>query len=316
MPTLEITTMIGCPLMCRFCPQSALKTSYDKHEKYLSLDDYVRVIDKIPRHLRVDFSGMAEPWANPHCTRMLRYAFEAGFTVGIYTTLYGMTGRDAEEVIELLEKHAAQLDVLCLHLPDADGNMRGWRPSPEWEAVFLKFRRFGERMRSGRFEMMTMNKEGRVHEALWHLNINLHKWDGLSRAGSLSAGDADGKCTVPHSPENKGPISCNATPFYDHNVLLPNGDVLLCCMDYNRRHVIGNLIVDNYYEIFSGKVMAEIHRENMRSEFSAHSICRSCEWAATYRIGFDSRWVRSSPTILLRLGGRIKAYKKRLLDLI
>ena len=30
MPTMEITTMVGCPLMCTFCPQDGLKNSYGK----------------------------------------------------------------------------------------------------------------------------------------------------------------------------------------------------------------------------------------------------------------------------------------------
>ena len=27
-PVMELTTMIGCPLMCTFCPQDALRTQY------------------------------------------------------------------------------------------------------------------------------------------------------------------------------------------------------------------------------------------------------------------------------------------------
>lgn len=317
MPTLEITTMIGCPLMCKFCPQSALKSSYhDKEKMCLSFDDYVRVIDRIPRHLRVDFAGMAEPWANPQCTPMLRYALENGFSVGIYTTLYGMTEKDSENVIELLEKHNAQLDVLCLHLPDADGNMRGWRPSEEWENVFLKFRRFGKKLASGRFEIMTMSHEGRVHDSLRHMNISLEKWRALSRAGSLKVNEENFQYLSDSNIKNEGPIGCSVTPFYDHNVLLPNGDILLCCMDYSRRHVIGNLLLDNYYDMFSGGAMTELHGENVRNDFSTGSICRSCGWAATYRIGSDSHWVRSNPSISLHLCEKIKAYMKRVFNFV
>ena len=37
-PTLEITTMIGCPLMCTFCPQDNLRDAYGKDDaKYMVL---------------------------------------------------------------------------------------------------------------------------------------------------------------------------------------------------------------------------------------------------------------------------------------
>ncbi|MER9007171.1 SPASM domain-containing protein [Mesorhizobium sp. M0862] len=38
------------------------------------------------------------------------------------------------------------------------------------------------------------------------------------------------------------------------NVLLPNGDVTLCCTDFERRHVLGNLLRDEYADLFEGPV--------------------------------------------------------------
>src|SRR5690349_1292762 len=153
MPTLEITTVVGCPLMCNFCPQTGLKAAYDQARKgkYLSLDDFKCVLNKLPKHVRIDFSGMAEPWANPQCTNMLSYALEKGFKVAIYTTLYGMTDEDATTVVGMLRKHCIQVAAICVHLPDASENMRGWRYSQEWESVFIKFRTLAREKIIGRF---------------------------------------------------------------------------------------------------------------------------------------------------------------------
>jgi adenine C2-methylase RlmN of 23S rRNA A2503 and tRNA A37 len=38
-PSLELTTMVGCPLICSFCPQKTLKSNYGKQEKYLKISD-------------------------------------------------------------------------------------------------------------------------------------------------------------------------------------------------------------------------------------------------------------------------------------
>ena len=52
--------------------QDTLRGLYGKNTKYFSLDDYKTVLGKVPKHVRIDFSGMAEPWANPDATAMLR----------------------------------------------------------------------------------------------------------------------------------------------------------------------------------------------------------------------------------------------------
>src|SRR5580658_4188911 len=79
MPSLEFTLMVGCPLKCTFCPQDRLRGVYGKNTKYMSLDDFKTILSKIPNHVRIDFSGMAEPWTNPDATAIC----EAGGTAPI-----------------------------------------------------------------------------------------------------------------------------------------------------------------------------------------------------------------------------------------
>jgi len=75
-PSLELTTMVGCPLMCSFCPQKTLKSNYGKQEKYLKISDLKKILKKIPSNTEIHFSGMSEPWANPDCTKMLKIVLE------------------------------------------------------------------------------------------------------------------------------------------------------------------------------------------------------------------------------------------------
>ena len=65
MPSIEFTLMVGCPLKCTFCPQDRLRGIYGKNTKYLSPDDFKTILSKIPSHVRIDFSGMAEPGPTP-----------------------------------------------------------------------------------------------------------------------------------------------------------------------------------------------------------------------------------------------------------
>jgi hypothetical protein len=49
--------------MRAFCPQSGQKAAYSKEikDKYLSFANFKHAIDKLPKSVRIDFAGMAEP---------------------------------------------------------------------------------------------------------------------------------------------------------------------------------------------------------------------------------------------------------------
>jgi len=304
MPCLEITTMVGCPLKCTYCPQDELRGTYGQNEKYLSCENFKLILSKVPHYVRIDFSGMAEPWANPEATAMLAHALEQGFNIAIYTTLYGIDAEEAERIIALITKYAKQIEVLCLHLPDQNGNMRGFKYSAEFETVLGAFIKLGKSGMLRRFEAMTMDKGGGVHPQLSNLvrslpsqsgrlrrlfrSLPLPRWSGHTRAGSLDT-SAIGDQPIEQTPHHTTPVSCGFTPFYDHNVLLPNGDVVICCMDYSVKHKIGNLIEGDYFSLFASRGMAELHAENTKPGYSDKTICKSCSRAVRYEIVPDRR---------------------------
>jgi hypothetical protein len=270
-PVMELTTMIGCPLMCTFCPQENLRDSYGDSEKYMQPRDLVTVLSKLPKDTRIDFSGMSEPWANPHCTEMLETVLFMGFNIAIYSTLYGMT--DPERVCKVLEDHPNQVDVIMLHLPDANGNMKGWKNSEEWQHAAAVMSHTNVPCGVG---AMTMDSSGLVHPELQSMIGRLPGWKGHTRADSLDTEQVAGQA-ISITPMNTFSLTCRSTPFYDRNVLLPNGDVVLCCMDYNLKHIIGNLLTQTYEEIFKGKPLLDLIEINEEPNFSKCSICKSCE---------------------------------------
>lgn len=81
----------------------------------------------------------------------------------------------------------------------------------------------------------------------------------------------------------KGWIYCRSALWnMNHNVLLPDGRVLLCCMDYAMNHVLGNLIEMDYKDLFQTKI-AEETKKAFREE-KIVSICRKCEVAEKINI--------------------------------
>lgn len=62
-------------------------------------------------------------------------------------------------------------------------------------------------------------------------------------------------------PERNG-SQCIRNPKFEQNVCLPNGDVVLCCMDYGLENKMGNLLKDNF--------------NNLKRQ-SSYELCKKCE---------------------------------------
>jgi len=275
--SLEITTMIGCPLMCTYCPQDSLRDAYGDDVKYMSLDDFKTAIDKVPTTVRLDFSGQAEPWVNTACTDMVQYALEKGFRLAIFTTLYDWDEDTVHRMGELLLKYAKQIEIFKVHFPDEAGNMRGWRPSPEWEYAYIGMRTIVQSV-GIHYEAMTMS-DGGIHPAIRHL-----PGAGVSHGWSIAAHDRAGTLDVAQvkdqpikfAPKHEQPVRCGKTPYYDQGVLLPNGEVLLCCMDYDKKHVMGNLLEHDYAALATNPAMTKLQELNSLPVWTAESLCKSC----------------------------------------
>jgi radical SAM protein with 4Fe4S-binding SPASM domain len=67
-------------------------------------------------------------------------------------------------------------------------------------------------------------------------------------------------------------------PFCQMNVLF-NGDVIICCHDWNRATVVGNAKTSSLREIWNSKKMNEIRRLILRKRYEQLDSCRGCSLA-------------------------------------
>ena len=245
---LEITTHIGCPINCLDCPQELLRSRY-KGKIDLDFEDYKTVIDKTPRDVRIDFSGMCEPFANKRCAEMILYAYQKGHKLALYTTLQGAKMSDYEALKDV------RYEVVTIHLPDRDG--RGhFNITDEYLEVLSKWECNNYSLHG--------NVDGRVLPYLKpNRNIITFMHD--------RAGNVEGR---PHRNVNPSyPLWClTSGGEMNHNVLLPDGTVIMCCMDYGMTGVFGNLLDQSYDEVLNSENARKM-RETLRQ---GESICRHC----------------------------------------
>jgi len=258
-PALEISTNIGCPVACAYCPQKTLLAAYSKRSSvyFLPLEHFKICIDKVPQEVAIDFSGMSEAWRNPECTQMVQYAIERGHRVRIHTTLTGMRKEDVEVLAAL------PLDAFRVHLPSSN-NLEKITVDTKYLDVLEKV--------AGHIPYARFVCFGRrAHPDVEHL---LRKYPTAKIRKASPSNRADNACSEgkPVFYMSKGAMTCGNDARY--NILLPNGDVILCCMDYGLKNVLGNLLSMDYDELFQGQVFRKISAGFQ--DPSLKTICRSC----------------------------------------
>jgi radical SAM protein with 4Fe4S-binding SPASM domain len=281
---IEITTVIGCPVMCSFCPQVSLiknfklQNSLNLKDKVLTFDRYKEILDKLPVWVDVHFSGMSEPYASKDCTKMMEYTISKGHKICVYSTL---VGANKEDLKFLSNVRFDKKYKLVIHLPDDEKNFKAKVDEKYIDNLkyFLNLPQIQKGIMLGHIDFMSMSRRGLTDPKIRALiPKRLNSFIAISRAGNLSNEKEmyEGKKII---KEKKGKIYCSAAPNLNHNVLLPNGDVVLCCMDYSIDHKIGNLLEQSYEDLFESEKLKEIFKSLTDDTGNKKLLCRTCEYA-------------------------------------
>jgi radical SAM protein with 4Fe4S-binding SPASM domain len=251
MKALEITTKIGC-LNCDYCPQSKLLAAYKSIEREISCIKFGKFIDKIPKKVDIHFSGFGEPFLNGNCSVFIFEALNEGHKISVFTTLMGI---DNEIAIQLSKIKFKQFVV---HVPDnyTHFNVKQWTENIN---LLIKHKI--------KFKLLYVNDGQKTTVPFWrdkYIDQPL-----TTRAGNCKKNNIN----------LKGAIDCDGKR-YNQNVLLPNGAVVLCCMDYGLEYKLGNLLTDDYESLFKSENYLKI--KNGLKDNSYDILCRHCERA--YRI--------------------------------
>ena len=263
----EINAVVGCCISCKYCPQELLRSAYNS-DRVLSLQLFQRIIKKIPKERCIAFSGFSEPFLNPNMTQMIKMASLEGHDIWINSTLVGLTEDRFREIRDV------PISNFTLHLPDSNryANIpmteeyyRVLRMVIDWTQTYKGNERSVVTKANGQGDLPEEIRRIIEGKVLFHTEL-------ADRAGNL-AYDSLHSIGV-----HKGPIMCNYSPDLSNFVMMPNGDVYLCCMDFGLRHYLGNIDKQSYSDICESEELAKV-KKAMQSEFGA-CLCRSCTEAS------------------------------------
>ncbi len=253
---MEVTTVVGCKVNCSFCPQKTFLKQYESSKRTLSFVDFKTAVDKMPDTVIIIFAGFAEPFLNENCTEMILYAHEKGHPISIFTTAVGMTLKDVD-LIKNIPFSAYPHGGFKLHLPD-EKMVANIKITEDYLQVLEALKR--EQLHE--FSAMAM---GAVHPDVTHLFPQeiVRNPQMNSRSGNL---DREGVTDEYTRSGHEGRVICGRVEYIYNNVMLPNGDVVLCCQDYKMEAVLGNILEQSFEEI-------------LPDPLSSYELCKSCIYA-------------------------------------
>lgn len=264
-PMIEITTKLGCAVNCKYCPQDVFLREYLKSgnpDKVLSFENFKICIDKVPQNVFIEFAGFTEPFFNPDCIKMIKYAKSKGHKVNIFTTLRGVTNDIVNELIKI------QFEEFVVHIPDKEN----YAVIPVDEAyIGILHRLVSTKKPNGDNFIDYACAQGTVRdEVKTILGDNTRIYVVLNdRAGNLKDETLYSKKGI------CGHLRCELSQDINHNVMLPDGRIVLCANDWGMKHILGNLVYQSYDEIING-VEAQKIRRAMAYEGAGWVLCRNC----------------------------------------
>jgi radical SAM protein with 4Fe4S-binding SPASM domain len=215
----------------------------------MTIENYKRMLSNVVNSTRnIDFSGYTEPLHNPYWFDLFRYTLDQGYTVTLFSTLAGASRDDLDRLTQLA------VSRIYVHLLDHVAQRE-------------KLSFFIERCRRHRqdFVFIYFDEDGRELASAFHDRVKCERWTAHSRAGLLDVG----RRYLP------GAISCCEQREFC-SVVLPNGDVHVCCMDFALQHRIGNLLENTLAKIHYSDA-ARTFRATMAS--ARDGICNHCIYA-------------------------------------
>jgi radical SAM protein with 4Fe4S-binding SPASM domain len=283
-----------CNFKCKWCPES-----FPDYEEQvggftgMDLGLYEKIIAEVRALGRLKvlrFYSVGEPLLNKNLGRMIRHAFDQGVAERTELTT-NATALNETRAKELIDSGLTYLRVSVYAMTD-ERHVRVTGSKVPVARILENVRRF-RRLRDERgvkfpalyVKMIDsldpeenaafLSTFGPVaDEVVLEKPMNWSDYENRDLIGSACEKEVDRERLFPHRKE-----VC-PFPFYTL-VVTANGDVTVCCVDWNKKTAVGNLREQSLAEIWNGpelRAFRRMHLENRRHENPA---CRNCTYLYT-----------------------------------
>jgi len=288
--SLEITSSIGCTMMCDYCPQKLITSvsTLDKNNSKLDFNKFKLFVENIPKNTKISWTGYTEPLLHENFDKFVLYLNDRNFTQKISTTMHGFTKSQ-----EFMSKFNG-FEEINFHLPDNENLMKlkitdkylnHLKNAIVYQSSINK--------KKVKIQVIGENFEKKVEKLINDLldknillkeNIDITKKIS-SRSNSLDRKKLSSLNFKKYELQRKD-VSINnffssKKKYYycsvkrlNKSVLIPDGKLNICCMDYSLNGIVGDLNDQNLNDVYKFK-NKKFRKDFIYGDFQS---CKNCEY--------------------------------------
>lgn len=278
--TVQFETHSVCNGACVFCPYP--ESAKTQPMGFMARELFEKIVEEVAKHpiRRISPFLNNEPFLDPDMVQKLRYIRERVPGARIVLTTNG-SRLDAATVDALLERdvlHSLFISFQGVEKEAYEASMKG---SLVFERTLANVENLIERWKAAggtrRFRIVvTMVATNQVDldraAGYWRARGVESQWTALeNRGGNVAAATA----LAPAGRPFGGFGDC--TRLFKQAYILFNGDMVLCCTDYTRKMVLGNVTESSIEEVWNGPKARAARRLFAEGRYDAIPLCGSCE---------------------------------------
>lgn len=295
---IELTNR--CNFSCRFCPESF--SDYAEQVggiHHLSIENFVKVcrdVQALGRLKALRFHMLGDALLHKDAPEMIRIASEMGLADRIELTTNG-TALVGSRLDAILESGLDYLRVSVYAMtPDRHREITGSRVAPS--QVAANVRAFRDRR----------NELGKTRPYIYAKMIDEKNEEEASAFETVWGEIADECCLEPSqnwngfderdleekvfsgAPVDNRPVREKREvcpfPFYTL-VVHSDGEVSVCCVDWNKKTSVGNVFKSSLASIWRGQRMKDFRKMHIERRRCENESCRNCDYPAMSRDNLD-----------------------------
>ncbi len=273
---LVIETSNFCNARCLMCPYRTMKRA----KKIMSDEIFNKIVSRIKNEKlpinKVFFSGMGEPLTDPKLLNRIEAIKKLNLPVRLYTNASLLTARKARKLVAL------QVDEVNI-------SFNGTNPREYQVIMGLNFRQTVGNINN----LLKIKREaGSSKPAIQISSIVIRENEKSIKKHLANWRDKVDSVTVSLAHQWGGGVKMNVKPqasslkriypcrsLWHTFVIDSNGNFVVCCRDYESKHVLGNVTTHSFADAYQSPVLKKFRRLHLQYSLEKlPKMCRKCNF--------------------------------------
>lgn len=273
---VQIQTRTGCNAACVFCPYTEAQDKVPKGK--MSKDLFEKIVYEIASYnvtQRISPYLMNEPFFDKEIVEKARFIKKQVPKARIVLTTNGslLTEPMVDDLVHDNPLRALYISMQGIEKESYEATMRGTlvfeKTKDNVERLIVKRNQYAPNLKI----VITMVKTNRIDAdaavAYWQEKGVEAKYTQLENRG----GNNEAFVSLNNGDKR---LFKDCVRLLKNAYILFNGDMVLCCTDYYKTMVLGNVAESSIHEVWNSPYAVEIRRDFLRGDLSSNPLCANC----------------------------------------